>query len=356
MTDIDERYEALADRVRDAAARGRALTIRGGGTKAFYGRRPAEDADVLDLRELRGVVAYEPTELVVTVRTGTPLAEVEALLAEQGQRLPFEPPHFGDGATIGGAVAAGLSGPRRPWGGAVRDALLGVRIVNGRGETLKFGGQVMKNVAGYDVSRLMAGSLGTLGVLLEVSLKVTPRAPLEITLVHELDEAEAIERLAGWSHHALAMTGTCHHDGRLYLRVCGGERALEAARRAIGGDLMPQAEGFWSDLREQRHAFFAGEPPLWRLSLPPATPPLGLGTTLHEWAGAQRWLRTDATAETIHETTRRTGGHATLFRGHDGTGEAFAPLPDALAALHRRVKQAMDPQGIFNRGRMYGWL
>lgn len=349
---MDKQAELL-DRVRQAAAAGTPLCIRGGGGKAFYGRRC--EGELLDVSAHRGVVSYEPSELVITARASTPLADIEALLAENGQLFPFEPPHFSPHATLGGMVAAGLSGPRRPWGGSVRDAVLGVKIVNGRGEVLRFGGQVMKNVAGYDLSRLMAGALGTLGVLLEVSLKVLPRPAEERTRVFELGAEAAAARQIEWGRLPLSLSGTLYHAGRLHVRLCGSGQGVRAALDRLGGEEI--AESPWMAAREQTHPFFRGEGPLWRISLPAAAPALNLpGETLTEWGGALRWLRADLPAETLGRRVSALGGHATLFRGHDGRGEVFQPLAPAMLALHQRLKLALDPHGIFNPGRMYAGL
>jgi glycolate oxidase FAD binding subunit len=348
---FDERD--LIERVKQAATDKTRLCILGCGSKAFYGRRC--EGEPLEMSRHRGIVSYEPSELVVTARAGTPLAEIEALLAENGQLLPFEPPHFGHDATLGGMVAAGLSGPRRPWGGSVRDAVLGVKLLNGRGEVLRFGGQVMKNVAGYDLSRLMAGALGTLGVLLEVSLKVLPRPAEERTRVFELDADAAAARQIEWGRLPLSMSGTLYAGGSLYVRLCGSGQGVQAGLDVLGGEAVDDAP--WKALRDQTLPFFRAEGPLWRVSLPAAAPALNLpGEALTEWGGALRWLRTDAPAALLRHRVAALGGHATLFRGHDGTGEVFQPLAPALMALHRRVKQALDPHGIFNPGRMYAEL
>ncbi len=346
--------ESLTEQVRAAAAAGTPLRIAGGDSKAFHGRQVDAGCTSLCVAGHTGVVAYEPTELAITLRAGTPLAEVEALLAEQGQQLPFEPPAFGPGATIGGAVASGLAGPRRPFSGAARDAVLGVQLINGHGERLDFGGRVMKNVAGYDVSRLMAGAQGTLGVLLEVSLKVLPSPQGELTLVQELSASRALERMTRWSRQALPITGLCHADGRLYVRLGGGEQTLAETRQLLGGEALGPGPSFWADLKEQRLPFFGQPGPLWRLSLPPATPLQDEG--LLDWGGAQRWVIGDLVADELRERVARAGGHATLFRHHDGRGEVFHPLPAPLLALHRRVKQALDPQRLFNPGRLYAEL
>lgn len=346
----------LQARVAEAAAAGARLNILGGGSKVFLGRTPLGEA--LPVSGHRGVVSYEPRELVLTARAGTPLAEVEAALAAQGQMLPFEPPHFGPGATLGGTVAAGLSGPRRPYAGSARDHVLGVRLINGRAEALRFGGEVMKNVAGYDLSRLMTGAFGTLGVILEVSLKVMPRPAREETLVQERDAADVLALLTDLARRPLPLTAACHDGGRLYLRLSGAASAVAQARSQLGGEPLADAEAFWRDkVKEQGHAFFAGDAPLWRLSLPPAASALDLpGKTFIDWGGAQRWLRSDAEAAVIRAAAARAGGHASLFRGGDREGEVFHPLPAAMLALHRRLKKAFDPQGMFNPGRLYAEL
>jgi glycolate oxidase FAD binding subunit len=349
----------LVDYFQERVRAGGPLRIRGGGTKDWYGQRL--DGAVLDTREYTGIIDYEPTELVITARCGTPLADIEAALAERGQMLAFEPPHFGTGATLGGAIASGLSGPRRASSGAVRDFVLGCRLLDGKGDVLSFGGQVMKNVAGYDVSRLLAGSLGTLGLLLDVSVKVLPRAPREATLVFDgVNEIDAIRNLNEWAGQPLPISASCWHDGTLALRLSGANAAVDNAIRTLGGahrgDLMPDCSRFWAGLREQQHAFFDGDMPLWRLSVPSTVGAIVLGSPqLIEWGGAQRWLRAPgdaATAERIRATVRAAGGHATLFRGGDKSVGVFQPLAPAIARIHERLKAGFDPAGIFNPGRM----
>jgi glycolate oxidase FAD binding subunit len=348
MSDLTEQ---LRERVLAAAVDKTPLRIRGGGSKDFYGNPPA--GELLDTRGHSGIVAYEPTELVVTVRAGTRLAELEAALSEQGQMLAFEPPHFGE-ATVGGCVAAGLSGPRRATAGAVRDFILGVKLLSGAGEILNFGGRVMKNVAGYDVSRLMAGAMGTLGLLLEVSLKVLPKPPAEATLRLALPQDKAIETMNRWGGQPLPVSATCWAGGLLCVRLSGARAAVAAAQERIGGERVADAEAFWRDLREQRSGFFADAVPLWRLSLPAKTAPLDLsGTQLIEWGGALRWLTFSGPAESVRAAAARTGGHATLFRGDDKAVGAFQPLPAPLMPIHRNLKRTFDPQGLFNPGRLY---
>jgi len=352
MTDL---VQALAETLRAAADAKRPLHIRGGGSKAFYGN--ATSGDDLDVSGYRGIIEYEPTELVITACAGTPLAEIETAMREQGQMLGFEPPHFGGNPTLGGSIAAGLSGPRRPYAGSARDFVLGLRMLDGRGTDLRFGGQVMKNVAGYDVSRLITGSLGTLGVILEVSLKALPLPPAELTLCREQTQAEALALMNEWAGKPLPITATCHVDGRLYVRLAGATPAVHSAAVKLGGETVTDGAAFWQGIRDQRHAFFGGDEPLWRLSLSSIASELQLpGAQLIEWGGALRWLRSDADAMSVRKTARVSDGHATLFRGSDVRTGAFHPLPSAMLKLHKRVKQAMDPAGILNPGRMYAEL
>ncbi|MDF9391567.1 MULTISPECIES: glycolate oxidase subunit GlcE [Methylococcus] len=347
MRSLDD-SENLAGRVAEACARGEPLRIQGGGSKDFYAG-PCT-GQPLSTRTHSGIVHYEPTELVLTARSGTPLTAIEAVLAESGQMLGFEPPHFGSDASWGGTVACGLSGPRRPWAGSLRDAVLGCRIVDGRGKVLSFGGQVMKNVAGFDVSRLMTGALGTLGLLLEISVKVLPKPECEITLSFECSHVESRERMIRWGGSGLPVTGLAW-DGRLYLRLAGAEPAVSTAVRRIGGDRAEDAAGFWNGLREHAHDFFSGEADLWRLSLPPAADTGRLsGAWLIDWGGAQRWLRTDADPDEVFAAAQAAGGHARLFRTLNPQAPRCAPLAPALAALHRRVRAVFDPAGILNRG------
>ncbi len=339
------------ERIRTAQASGTPLIIQGGNSKAFYGN-PCQ-GDILDTRSLSGVVDYEPKELVLTARAGTPLAEIEALLAEQKQMLAFEPPHFEGNATLGGCVASGLSGPRRPYCGPVRDYVLGVRILDGSGEALRFGGQVIKNVAGYDVSRLMVGALGTLGLITEVSLKVLPLPAAEITLQLEMDEAAAIVKINQWAGQPLPVSATSWHAGLLSVRLSGAASAVQAAQSRLGGEALNDGRAFWQRLRNQTTPFFARRP-LWRLAVKPDTPPLQLGDEQWiEWGGAARWLVTDQAAVTLRKAAAQHGGHATLFHGSGMTDGVFSPLTPALLGIHQNLKRRFDPQGIFNRGRLY---
>lgn len=347
---MEEVVEQFKETILAAGRQRQALCIRGGGTKDWYGQAPR--GDILDTRAYSGVVEYDPTELVITVRAGTPLAEVEEVLAQQNQALAFEPPHFGPGATVGGMVACGLSGPRRAAVGAARDFVLGVVLMDGKGEALHFGGQVMKNVAGYDVSRLLTGSLGTLGLLLEVSLKVLPKPYAETTLRLEMPEEEALRRLNEWGGQPLPISASAWCDDTLVLRLSGAKAAVAAAQQTIGGEEV-EGSDFWLAMREQSNEFFTQSNVLWRLSVPSTAPSLALGEQLIEWGGAQRWLRSDASAESIRAAAVEAGGHATLFRGGDKNVGVFQPLAPALGKIHQNMKKAFDPDGIFNPGRMY---
>ena len=356
MNTSDVQIGHLVERIRKAADAGKALRPRGGGSKDFYGGPPR--GEILDTRDYSGVIEYEPTELVITARAGTPLAEVETALAASGQMLAFEPPHFG-AATLGGCIAAGLSGPRRAAVGSARDFVLGVRMLDGQGRDLVFGGQVMKNVAGYDVSRLMTGSMGTLGLILEVSLKVLPLPPAQATLRFEMPEDAALRAMNLWAGKPLPISAIAFAGTELSVRLSGAQAAVDAAMVRLGGEVLAGESAdraFWRGIREQSLEFFSATPdlPLWRLSLPSATPPLKLaGLQLIEWGGALRWLSSAADARVIRDAVEKAGGHATLFRAVDKSVGVFQPLDAPLLAIHRKLKQAFDPKGIFSPGRMY---
>jgi glycolate oxidase FAD binding subunit len=354
----DAVLDELQARIRAAMAAKSPLVIHGGGTKDFLGQ--SIDGDVLDTTRYAGITDYDATELVITARVGTRLADIESAMRASGQMLACEAPRFGAGATLGGMVAAGLSGPRRPYGGAVRDIVLGVRMLDGTGEDLAFGGRVMKNVAGFDLPRLMAGALGTLGVLTEISLKCVPLPKAEATRVLECPADDAIRMTSEWSGKPLPVSATCHHAGLLAVRLSGAVPAVEAAAKKIGGTAMADDSGFWASVREQTHRYFAAAQevgaPLWRLSVKSTAAHADLGgEQLHEWAGALRWLvageRSDPAR--LRAWAQENGGHATLFRARDKSAGAFHPLPEALHALHRRLKATFDPAGILNRGRLY---
>ena len=372
----DVALQALVERVKAAQAAKTPLRLRGGGSKDFYGG-PLH-GEVLDLTPLAGISSHEPSELVVTVRAGTPLVALEAALAAQGQCLPFEPPRFVNalgqggmvggtvGGTVGGMVAAGLAGPARATAGGVRDYVLGATMLDGRGELLSFGGQVMKNVAGYDVARLLAGSMGVLGVICEVSLKVLPLPPATATLRFELDQTQALNQVNRWGGQPLPLSASAWWDGMLVLRLSGAQAAVASAVKQLGGEVVApdMAEAFWSGLRDHTDEFFVGAKKaveggaaLWRLAVPQVIGPLNLpGQQLLEWGGGQRWLCTALPAAQVREAAANAGGHAVLFRGKDKTGGVFAPLKPPLDRIHRELKAAFDPEGIFNPGRLYTGL
>jgi len=346
--------EIFREQIRLAAEQHRPLRIVGSDSKHFLGTCDAERQ--LKAAGHRGITDYEPSELVIRARAGTPLAEIQQALRKHRQKLAFEPPSFGPQATLGGTIACNLSGPARPFAGAARDHVLGCRIINGKGEVLRFGGEVIKNVAGYDASRLMCGAYGTLGLMLDISLRVVPLEEAQITLVQSCDSDLALQKMTELSRRSLPITGLVHHQQQLYIRIAGNESGVVSARQQLGGDRLAEGEQFWQQLREQQLAFFhAGESPLWRLSLPSNRPPLELpGEWLLDWGGAQRWLRSDASADQIRACTAQQLGHATLWQGSPSPQTPrFTPLPPALLALHQRLKQAFDPNGIFNPGRMY---
>ena len=328
-----------------------ALQIIGGNSKAFYGRKPVGEA--VTVNRHHGVIHYEPTELVLTARAGTRLTDIEALLAEHNQMLPFEPPHFTETATLGGAVATGLSGPRRPYYGAVRDFVLGVRILNGKAEDLRFGGEVMKNVAGYDVSRLMTGALGTLGLLLEISIKVLPKPAYETSLIQVCTAEEGMQKLACFSTESLPISAACHDGENLHIRLSGAEQAVSKAATQLGGQPLDNAAPFWESVREQRHTFFQQTIPLWRISVASFAPMTDYPAPVFiDWGGAQRWMFSEHTADDIWQLAESQGGHATLFRHGDRTDEVFQPPAPLLKALHMNIKLAFDPYLIFNQGRL----
>lgn len=339
---------ALAGRIRAAGTRGIPVQIAGGGSKARFGGLPP--GEILSTLDHSGIVYYEPTELVLTARTGTPLVEIEATLQANGQMLAFEPPRFGASATWGGTIACGWSGPRRPFAGSARDFVLGCRLVDGRGQILSFGGQVIKNVAGFDLSRLMVGARGTLGLLLEITVKVLPRPAHELSLSFELAPADALRRMIAWSRTSLPLSGLAY-DGRLRVRLAGDERAVVAAAERLGGE-RAEEPGFWESLRDRTHPFFAGSDDLWRVSVPPAAEWAGPdGAWLLDWGGAQRWFRSaEAEPDDVVAAARAAGGDASLMPGGRHGGRRAAVCDPALAALHRRLKAVFDPGDLLNRG------
>ena len=357
MNDADLSQDLQA-RIEHATGSRTPLCIRAGGSKDFYAREP--QGEILNLSGHRGIVSYEPTELVLTARAGTRLSEIEQTLAENNQMLAFEPPGFGAAATLGGTVACNFSGPRRPYLGAARDSVLGCKLLNGKGEIGAFGGQVMKNVAGYDVSRLMAGAMGTLGVLLEISLKVLPKPEAEVTLrFDDLTAQAALDEMHRFALRSMPLSAMTYSNGQLTLRLSGSAGAVKTTAIKIGGERLREekANNFWDDLNNHRSHFFADERPLWRVSLASDNEPLPIGgDCLYEWGGAQRWLLSEATPSSIRQYVERVAGHAVLYRNGEDREQAMHPLTNNILALHQRLKQAFDPHRILNRGRMYAEL
>lgn len=353
MTDISPR---LIDQVQEAFNSGQPLKIVGSGSKQGCLSRIHKGA-LLDVSGHSGIVDYQPTELVLTARAGTSLAEIEKTLDDAGQTLAFEPPYLGAGATIGGTLACNLSGPSRAWVGSVRDMTLGVRLINGKGEHLRFGGQVMKNVAGYDASRLQAGALGALGVLTEVSLKVLPKPEEKITLTYKVDEASAIKKMNSLNVQAKPLSGATWSDGLLYIRLSGAQAAVAGTVKQWGGDILADDDAFWEGIREFKNPFFQSDAPLWRFSVKQsATPFLTEAKTLLDWGGAQRWVLGDYDLSHMEEIARQAGGHVVLFKGGDRTGEVRQSLDPLQQKLQSRLKQSFDPKSIFNPGCLYSWM
>lgn len=356
--------EDLTEQIAAAAAGRKQIVIRGGGTKAFYGNAitPSDQLVELDVTPYAGICSYEPSELVMTARCGTLLSDIEAVLDEQNQRLAWEPPHFGDAATIGGAIATGLAGPGRMAAGGASDFVLGTVLMNAEGQELHFGGTVMKNVAGFDMSRLLTGSMGVFGPILEVSFKVLPKPIANITLLRHCTLREAFECFAQWQARALGISAASWipqddtQDGALYVRVSGAEPAVKQARQVLGGELVEeaQAQALWHSLREHTHPFFSDT--VWRICVPPLADPVNESMPLVEWGGAQRWLRQVSDVTNIRHAAAQRGGHATLFRAGAGTSQpadgVFHPLSDGVAGITRRLKSNLDPLGTFYSNRL----
>ncbi len=337
----------IQEQIQQAWEQGIGLNIQGGGSKHFLGKKQPPGEPV-STRTLNGIIDYQPAELFIRAQAGTPLVEIQALLKQNGQMLPFEPPVFSGNATLGGSIASGLSGACRPWSGSARDFVLGCTLINGKGEQLRFGGEVIKNVAGYDVSRLQCGAFGTLGVLIDLSIKTIPLPQREITLRLDVSEQQALQRFVRWNQQPLPLSGGVWHQGSLWIRLSGNPAAVSQAKQEIGGEEQ-QDNGFWQQLNNHQLPFFNAKAPLWQLSLPRATPTIDLpGNYLLDWAGARRWLISTAPAEQIQQLAADNGGHAISYHNH-----CFPPLPPGLMALQQRLKAAFDPKGILNPQRLY---
>lgn len=350
---MNDTAQQLIETVTCAHRAGQSLSIHGGGSKSFL--RLQDQGKPISTLQHSGIVSYEPTELVLTVRSGTTIADTESVLRENSQMLAFEPPEF-KGGTIGGAIASGLSGPRRPWAGAARDFVLGTHIINGKGERLRFGGQVMKNVAGYDISRLMAGAYGVLGVILDVSIKVLPRPEMEVTRVFELSVEETIRRISELSGVANPISAACWYQNRLMVRLSGAEAGVQQASRMLGGELLQDADNFWLSVRNHTHTFFQ-RGSFWRLSVPPASPHILQDTSEQfiDWGGSQRWIRTEESPESVAQQALSAGGYAEQWHTSNKANLRH-PLQKGIRQIHKKIKQAFDPRGILNPGAFYSYL
>lgn len=355
---MDNIEQQLQQTIQQAHEEQQPLWIRGGGSHRDL--TPAADAIPVELSGHRGILDYHPEELVITVRSGTPLSEIRVKLEQHQQRLAFDPPTLGENATIGGTVATGLAGPSRPWSGSVRDHLLGVKLLTGTGKVLNLGGEVVKNVAGYDLFRPMAGAYGTLGILLELSLKTLPKESTEITWSLPCEQRKALEQMAILNRQDLPISGLSWAEQQLHLRLAGPEEELEQFGVSLRSDGWSSSHTtpFWEQLRDQQLPLFQSEQPIWRLSLPVNTPTFSFeetsdSTTIIDWGGRQHWIAGDLPAETLRESVTALGGHATLYRNGDGAIPRFHPLPAPLMQLQLRMKQLMDPAHILNPGLLY---
>ena len=362
--------KVIQEQVSDAYNTASPLVIQANNTKAFYGH--TIKGTPLIINQHRGIISYEPTELVITARAGTPLDEIKQALGDQNQQLAFEPPLFSISetesdiqatktrcATLGGTVACGFSGPARANKGSVRDFVLGCEIINGKAEPLKFGGQVMKNVAGYDVSRLMCGSLGTLGVILNVSLKVLPKPEKEISLCFSLTREDASNKLTQWNAKPYPITASCYYNGTLTLRLAGNAKAVQATKKILGGEELENSQIFWHSIKEQTHEFFNTEKVIWRLSVKPDAI-LNIDTDkstgiLTEWHGALHWVKTNTPENILRHNIEQHGGHAILYKNGNNSQELFHPLTEPLFRIHRNIKKSFDPENILNRNKMYSF-
>ncbi len=342
-----DRYKIIQQQIENAIELSSPLQVVGGNSKLFYGREP--QGLPLNLAEHVGIINYHPSELVITARAGTRLEYINQVLHEQGQMLAFEPPVFSSSSTLGGAIASGLSGPRRAFTGSARDFVLGTKIINGKAEVLSFGGEVMKNVAGYDVSRLMVGAMGTLGVMLEISLKVLPQPESEKTRVFTCSAEQALQQMIHLSRQSLPLSGLCFDGQQLFVRLSGMEKSVQASGKKLGGEEYANDTDFWEAYVQHEHAFFQSNENLWRLSVPPDSPKLALsGDWFYDWGGALRWLKSNEDCEKVFAAAEALQGHATLFRSQDQRVDIFQPLPKPLQKINHNIKKAFDPYAIFN--------
>jgi glycolate oxidase FAD binding subunit len=346
--------QTLCASIQQANNSQQSLQIQAGGSKLFYGNQIS--ATALDVSANTGIVEYEPSELFITARNGTLLSDIESTLDSNHQMLPFEPPHFSSKATLGGTIACGLSGPRRPYASSLRDCVLGTHVVNGKGEHLEFGGKVMKNVAGYDASRLMCGAFGTLGVLTQISLRVSPKPQIEITVAIECTQSEALNTMSAWTQTQLPISATYFNDNVLYVRIAGLEKTTKKIHQEIGGEKIPSSETFWIAIKNHQTDFFQTELPLWRIIVPNNTATLSInGDSCLEWNGGVRWIKSNDDAQHIINQCQTSNGHAALFRAKSKPSDCLASINPKLKKLHLNLKSAFDPNQILNPGRMYSW-
>ena len=351
MTELS--IETLEETVNQARKAGRPMAIEGGGTRRFYGREIV--GEPLSLANYSGIVEYYPTELVITSRAGTAMSELSRILAENGQILGFEPPVFGAGSTLGGTIAMGMAGPGRPYRGSVQDFVLGMHILTGTGKVMHFGGQVIKNVAGFDISRLMVGALGCLGIILDISIKVIPQPQCEKTLSFEYSDGnEAVAAFNSLAGKPFPVTAAAWFDGIARVRLTGSSAGINSAVRKIGGAVDEEGAEFWRSIRNHTHRFFRGNAILRRVNIKPSAPLYpGNNSVLIDWGGALRWYRGEKNNEVLNEFIYSQGGYIEDFRSGDRSKEMF-PVPDsAMMKIHRSLKQAFDPDRILNPGRMY---
>ena len=349
-----ELIQTLCASIQQANNSQQALQIQGGGSKRFYGNQIS--AKFLDVSDNIGIIEYEPSELFITARNGTLLTSIEATLEANNQMLPFEPPHFSSQATLGGTIACGLSGPRRPYASSMRDCILGTHIINGNGEHLEFGGKVMKNVAGYDASRLMCGAFGTLGVLTQISLKVIPKPQTQITVAIELNQSEALETMNAWVQTLLPISATYFCNDVLYVRIEGLDKTIRNVHQKMGGEILRDSQAFWKDIKDHQAEFFQTQQPLWRVIIPNNTPPLSIsGDSCLEWNGGLRWIKSDEETQYITNQCQVAKGHATLFKAKTKPNDCLASINPKLQSLHLNLKAAFDANRILNPGRMYSW-
>jgi glycolate dehydrogenase FAD-binding subunit len=349
---VNQKIDILKEQVLTAINEANPLKIIGGNSKAFLGRQI--EGTTIDMSDYSGVVSYEPTELYISVKAGTLLSDVKKVLSEQNQMLAFEPPQINEKTTIGGIVATGLSGPRRPYSGSVRDFVLGIKCINGLAKDLSFGGQVMKNVAGYDLSRLLTGSYGTLGIIHEVTFKVLPLPEFELTGSIAIDRLAALKLMSELSTKPNPVSAVSYDGENLFVRFSGNEKTVNDSLKEFNLEKTKRGEEYWDNLCHYKHSVFNQDKPIWRLSVPQiAQIDLKDEECLIDWAGSQYWLASNRSADEIFSMAAEQGGSAMLFRGGDQEGAVFQPLSKTMFKFQQQVKQAFDPHYVLNPGKLY---